>query len=369
MNHIKIPVSQPALIGNAKDYVLDCLDSNWISSNGKYIALFEQKFAEYLGVKHALCCCNGTVALHLALLALGVEPGDEVIVPTLTYVATANAVAYTGATPVLADCEPDTWNIDPLILEALITPKTKAIIPVPLYGHPCDMDSILEIAHRHNLYVIEDAAEALGAKYKGRLCGSIADISTFSFYGNKTITTGEGGMVVTNDDDLAARVRLFKGQGMDPDRRYWFPQIGYNYRMTNIEAAIGLAQMENIDLFLSKRRDIAMWYTKQLSKLSGISVPEEKEYAEHSWWMYSILIGDDFGMSRDELIATLSQHGVETRPFFYPMHVMPVYYNSKCLSLETAEKVSIKGLNLPTHFSLSLSEVETVCTLLKGFGR
>jgi len=269
---MRIPVSQPALIGREKEYVLDCLESNWISSNGKYIGLFEEKFADYLGVKHAIACCNGTAALHVALLALGIGSGDEVIVPTFTYVATANAVVYTGATPVLADCEADTWNIDPAGLEALITPKTRAIIPVPLYGHPCDMDPIMELAKKHGLHVIEDAAEALGARYKGRLCGSMVEISTFSFYGNKTITTGEGGMIVTDNDELADRIRLLKGQGMDPNRRYWFPIVGHNYRMTNIQAAIGLAQLENIDLFLGKRGQIAGWYRDALSGIKGSSL-------------------------------------------------------------------------------------------------
>lgn len=361
----KIPVSCPALIGREKEYVMDCLDSNWISSNGKYIGLFETKFAEYLGVKHAMACCNGTVALHLSLLGLGIGPGDEVIVPTLTYVATANAVKYTGATPVFVDCQTDTWNIDPEKIEPLITSRTKTIIPVPLYGHPCDMDYIMAIAKKHGLFVVEDAAEALGARYKDRLCGSIADISTFSFYGNKTITTGEGGMVVTNDDNLAAKVRLLKGQGMDPNRRYWFPVIGYNYRMTNIEAAIGLAQMENIGNFLNKRRLIAKWYNENLKGICGITLTVEKEYAEHSYWMYSVLIEADFGISRDKTMKMLADHGVETRPFFYPMHVMPVYEDNSSANLRTAEAIASKGLNLPTFYELAEDDVEFIAEVLR----
>lgn len=361
----RIPVSRPALIGREKEYVMDCLDSNWISSNGKYISLFETKFAEYLGVKHALACCNGTVALHAALLALGVGPGDEVIVPTLTYVAAANAVTYTGATPVFADSDPDTWNIDPEKLESLITPKTKAIIPVPLYGHPCDMDPIIDVAKKYGLFVVEDAAEALGAQYKGRMCGSIADISTFSFYGNKTITTGEGGMVVTNDDSLAAKVHLLKGQGMNPNRRYWFPVVGYNYRMTNIEAAIGLAQMENIDNFLNKRRLIAQWYNNRLKDISGITLPIEKNYAWHSFWMYSILIEGAYGKSRDEVMKMLADQRVETRPFFYPMHIMPVYEDNPSANLRTAETIASKGLNLPTFYELAEDDVEFITEVLR----
>lgn len=354
-----IPVSKPALLGNERKYVDDCLESCWISSNGKYIHLFEEKFASYLGVGHAVACCNGTAALHLALLALGIGEGDEVIVPTLTYVATANAVAYTGAMPILADCDGETWNIDPLKAEALITDKTKAIIAVPLYGHPCDMDLIMDMAHRHSLFVVEDAAEALGARYKGRLCGSIADISTFSFYGNKTITTGEGGMVVTNDCNLAERVKIFKGQGMDPNKRYWFPQIGYNYRMTNIQAAIGLAQMENIDQFLEKRQEISGWYNDSLIDISGITLPVVKEYAEHSWWMYSILIENDNLMHRDDIIKLLERNGIETRPFFYPMHILPSYKNNGTV-LTTSEIVSSIGINLPTYYDLKKTDIDYI---------
>jgi len=361
---ISIPVSQPALIGKEKEYLLDCIESNWISSNGKYIGMFEESFAGYLGVRHAISCCNGTAALHIALLALGIGTGDEVIVPTFTYVATANAVTYTGAVPVLVDCESDTWNIDARKIEALITPRTKAIIPVPLYGHPCEMDTILDIAHRHGLYVVEDAAEALGAHYKGQLCGSMADISTFSFYGNKTITTGEGGMVVTNNDALARRIRMLKGQGMDLERRYWFPIVGHNYRMTNIEAAIGLAQMEHIDLFLQKRRQIAVWYSNALKGLKGITLPVVKEYADHSWWMYSILIEDEFGLSRDEIMNLLAQNGVETRPFFYPMHIMPIYHGrEECFV--TAASVAKKGVNLPTYYDLSEKQIDRIANILK----
>jgi len=360
-----IPVSKPSLIGREKEYVQDCLDSTWISSNGKYIDLFEKKFAEYLGAKHALSCCNGTVALHLSLLALGIGPGDEVIVPTLTYVATANAVKYTGATPVLADAEPDTWNIDAEKIEPLITPRTKAIIPVPLYGHPCDMDRINGMAEKHGFYVIEDAAEALGTRYKGRLSGSIADISTFSFYGNKTLTTGEGGMVVTDNDDLSSRVRLLKGQGMDLQRRYWFPVVGYNYRMTNIEAAIGLAQLENVGRFIEKRRLIAQWYKESLEEIPGIVLPAEKEYALHSYWMYTILIGEEFGSNRDATMDMLQKNGVETRPMFYPMHIMPVYKEGSG-RLKIAEQIASKGINLPTFYDMREDDVKFIASLLNA---
>jgi len=362
----RIPVAAPALIGNEKKYVNDCLDSNWISSNGSYINRFEEAFAQYIGVRYAIACCNGTAALHLALLALGVGPGDEVIVPTLTYVATANAVVYTGAAVVLADCEAGTWNMDSAKLELLISPRTKAIVAVPLYGHPCDMDPILALAWKHGLFVVEDAAEALGGRYNGKLCGSMADISTFSFYGNKTITTGEGGMVVTNDAALAAKARLFMGQGMDPQRRYWFPVIGYNYRMTNIEAAIGLAQLENIDGFLLKRRSIAALYNNNLAGIAGITLPIEADYADHSYWMYSILVEENYGRSRDETMAMLAESGIETRPFFYPMHDMPVYGTENDARLSTASQIASKGINLPTFYSLSKDEIEFIAAVLKS---
>jgi len=359
-----IPVAAPALVGNENRYVNDCLETNWISSNGSYISRFEEAFANYIGVNHAISCCNGTAAIHLALLALGIGPGDEVIVPTLTFVATANAVRYTGADVVLVDCEPESWNIDTNKLEVMITRKTKAIIPVPLYGHPCDMDPIIALSRKHGLYVIEDAAEAIGGRYKGRLCGSMAHISTFSFYGNKTITTGEGGMVVTNDDQLATKIRLYQGQGMDSEKRYWFPVVGHNYRMTNIEAAIGLAQLENIDMFLEKRKTIARLYNYYLADLQGLTLPVEKSYAAHSYWMYSILVEDDFAHSRDETMALLAMNGVDTRPFFYPMHCMPVYKSAYHQDLKVAEEVASRGINLPTFYNLTEEDIQYIASTL-----
>ncbi len=365
-NKREIPVSRPALIGNERNYVLECLDSTWISSTGRFIGLFEERFAEYLGVKHAMSCCNGTAALHLAMLALGIGPGDEVIVPTVTFVATANAVRYTGATPVFADCELNTWNISADRVEQLITSRTKAVVPVPLYGHPCDMDPIMRIAGKRGIAVVEDAAEALGARYRGRLCGSIAHISTFSLYGNKTITTGEGGMVVTNDDGLAARVRILKGQGMDPQRRYWFPVIGYNYRMTNIEAAIGLAQIEHIERFVARRRQIASWYGEHLAGIPGVTLPVEKAYAVHSYWMYSIFVEQSFGMTRDDTMTLLAHHGVETRPVFYPMHSMPVYQRPGSQGLSVAEHTASQGINLPMYYGLEQQDVIYISNILRN---
>jgi perosamine synthetase len=360
-----IPVAAPALVGKEKDYVLDCLDSTWISSSGKYIERFEHAFAEFCGVRNAVSCCNGTVALHLALMAAGVGPGDEVIVPTLTFVATANAVAYCGATPVLADSEPETWNMDVNGLRALITSRTKGIIAVHLYGHPTDMDPLMQIAREHSLFVIEDAAEAHGAEYKQRRAGSIGDLATFSFYGNKIITTGEGGMVVTNDDQLAIQIRQLKGQGQDPKRRYWFPILGYNYRMTNIQAAIGLAQMERINWHVARRREVAGLYRKYLGEAPWFQLSPEATWARNAFWINCVLLAEGCPLSRDEVMARLAEHGIETRPFFYPMHTLPMYRDqSKIRTFPVADALASRGFNVPSSSTLTEEEIAYVCDTL-----
>ncbi len=355
-----IPVAVPCFLGNEKKYVDDCIDTTWISSNGKYINEFETKFAEHFGCKHAISCCNGTVTLHTSLLALGVGEGDEVIVPTFTYIATANAVRYCGATPVFADCLPDTWNIDPRDIEKKITPRTKGIIPVHLYGNPCDMGTIMDIARRHGLFVLEDAAECHGAEYRGKKAGTIGDIGTFSFFGNKIITTGEGGMIVTDNDELAKKMRILKGQGMDPNRRYWFNEVGYNYRMTNIEAAIGLAQLEKIDVHIANRRKVAGWYFEEFSRLSDyIQLQTVTPNAESVWWMFSVILKDTVKISRDDLMLRLKEDGIETRPLFYPMHVMPPY-EDKNAGCPVSEYVSANGMNVPTHGQLTREDVKYI---------
>lgn len=359
-----IPVAHPIFNGNEKKYVTDCLETGWISSVGKYIKQFEDGFADFVHSKHAIATCNGTVALHLALLAYDVKPGDEIIVPTLTYVATANAVRYCGATPVLVDSEPNTWNIDPEKIEEKLTPKTRGIIVVHLYGHPVDMDAILRLARKHDLFIIEDAAEAHGARYKDRSIGSIGDIATFSFFGNKIMTTGEGGMVVTNNDAIATKLRQLKGQGMDPERRYWFPVVGYNYRMTNIQAAIGLAQLENASWHLEKRRDIAALYFDHLQGLRGLlELPTEMDWAHHAFWSYTVLIGEKAGMPRDALMQLLQEDGIETRPVFYPMHVMPPYYEPDG-HYPVADEVATRGISLPTHALLEGDDIQFVASRL-----
>ena len=360
-----IPVSAPALVGNEKKYVMDCMESSWISSCGEYVGRFETAFAEFCGVRHAVSCCNGTTALHLALLALGVGPGDEVIVPTLTFVATANAVTYCGARPVFVDSEPETWNLDPELIEARITPRTKAIIVVHLYGHPAEMDAVTAIARRHKLFVIEDAAEAHGAEYKGRRAGTLGDIACFSFYGNKIITTGEGGMVVTDDAALARRVAQLHGQGMDLERRYWFPIVGYNYRMMNLPAAIGLAQLERADWHLSRRQEVAAWYVERLAGMPGLVWQTEKEWATHARWLFTITLGDEEPSSRDAAMSYLGERGIETRPVFYPMHVLPPYREDGAYPV--ADDIARRGLSLPTWAGLERADVDYVCDFLSEF--
>lgn len=355
----RISIAHPRLAGNERKYVLDCLDTNWISSIGKYIGAFEEAFARFCGVKHAIATNNGTTALHLALVALDLQPGDEVIIPTVTYIATANAVRYCGATPVLVDVSPDTMNIDPTDIERRITPRTKGIIPVHLYGHPAEMTRINEIAGRHQLWVVEDAAEAHGAEVLGRKVGGLSTCATFSFFGNKIVTTGEGGMITTDDDALAAKLRLFRGQGMDPKRRYWFPVVGYNYRMTNIQAAIGLAQMETIDKALADRNTLAAWYDTALKPLQDqLVLPRQHDWAKQVYWMYNIFLRDGDEHRRDAVMRQLDEAGIETRPVFYPMHVLPPYKEDTAYPV--ADEWAQRGINLPTHQELTQADVQRI---------
>ena len=355
------PVAAPVFKGNEKKYVMDCMDSTWISSKGKYIPAFEEKFADFCQVKHAVSVMNGTAALHLALLALGIGSEDEVIVPVFAYVASANCVTYVGAKPVFVDCEALTWNIDPQKIEEAVTPRTKAILAVHTYGHPADMPAILDIAQRRSLYVIEDAAEAHGAQIGKQRAGSFGHIAAFSFFGNKIITCGEGGMLVTNDAGLAGTVRQLKGQGVDPDRRYWFPMVGYNYRMTNIQAAIGLAQLEQVDWQLAQRRRIAETYQKYLGNTHGISLQPELPGYTNSYWMTSLVL-DEALPPRDWVMQQLAKQGIETRPFFYPANVLPIYRDC-CAGQDfpVAARISSQGLNLPTSADLTEEDIAAIC--------
>ncbi len=354
-----IPVYEPVLGREELELLQDCIETGWISSLGKHIPLFEKAFAAFCGCSHAAAISGGTAALHLAMLALGIGKGDEVIVPDLTFVATANSVAYTGARPVLADVSPDTWTIDPTCVEDAVTPHTKAIIAVHLYGHPCDMERILEIAREKDIKVIEDAAEAHGAKYRGQRVGALGDVGCFSFYGNKIITTGEGGMVVTNDPRLDSRVRFLRDHSMDPERRYYHPEIGYNYRMTNMQAAVGRAQMRRINKLISAKRRIARAYAKRLRSIEGIALPPEMPWATNVYWLYTILLDDSFGLSASELAKTLASAGIDTRRVFIPMHQMPMY--SSRGEFPVSQDISRRGLSLPSSPTLTEEDIDFIC--------
>lgn len=360
---MKYPIYQPSLIGKEKEYVNECLDTSWISSKGKFVNSFETAFAKYIGTENCSGVSNGTVAIHLALVALGVGSGDEVIVPTFTYIASVNPIALVGATPVFVDSLKETWQMDPKDIEAKITPKTKAIMVVHLYGHPCDMDSIMAIAKKHNLFVIEDCAEAIGTRYKGQHVGTFGDVGTFSFFGNKTITTGEGGMVASNDMTIFDRLVHFKGQGLAKYREYWHDTIGFNYRMTNIEAAIGLAQLENIETFLKKKRQITSWYKENLKGLP-IEFHNESKDVYHSYWMVSILV--EKSPIREKLRDYLKDKEIETRPTFYPIHTMPMY-SANYQKHPNAEDISLRGINLPSYPGLEKQDVDFICDKIKEF--
>ena len=362
----KYPIAEPEISEEELKNVVEAVKNGWVSSKGKFIEEFEGSFAKYVGVKYGVATSNGTAALHLALVALNIGEGDEVIVPDLTFAATINAVIYVGAKPVIVDINPDYWCIDPDKLERVITPSTKAIIPVHLYGHPCDMDTIMEIASRHNLYVIEDAAEAHGAEYKGKKVGSFGHVSCFSFYGNKIITTGEGGMCLTDDRELAERIKILRDHGMNPNRRYWHDVVGFNYRMTNLQAALGLAQLGKIEKFIEKKREIARIYMEELSSLEGITLHPEMSWAKCVYWLYSILIDDvKIKVTRDVLAGKLEENGIETRKFFYPLHEMPIYQKYASFTYSISSKISKQGLNLPSSVKLSEEDVKYIARKIR----
>ena len=367
----RISIAEPVFNGNEKKYLMECIDTGWVSANGRFVNEFQEKFAEYCGSKYAIACANGTVTLMLIMKALNIGPGDEVIMPKLTYVATANAVASCGAKPVFVDSDPDTWNVDPNAIEAAINHHTKAIIPVHLYGLACDMTAIMDISIRYGIPVIEDAAEAHGAMWDGQKVGGIGKIGSFSFFGNKIITSGEGGMIVTNDDDLYRRMNLMKAQGMDSKKRYWHVIRGYNFRMTNMQAAVGLGQLENIDWHIAQRRRVADTYKKLFAeKLDGyVTIQKVENPDSHVYWMNSIILTDKVKKTRDEVMAAMEEANIEMRPLFYPMHVMPVYRDTK-LHLPVAEHLSERGINLPSHSKLDEEKigyiVDSLANIIKG---
>lgn len=355
-------VAETNLIGNERKYLDECVSSNWISSRGPFIDRFEKAFALETGTQYAVSCANGTTALHLVMAALGIGPGDEVIVPTFTMIACANAVRYTGATVQLVDAEPDFLNIDPERIEEAINPATKAILVVHIYGHPARMDAINRIAEKHNLLVIEDAAEAHGAEYQGKRAGSLGIAGTFSFYANKIITTGEGGMVCTNDGSLAALVRKLRDHAFSEDRHFWHEYVGYNYRMTNLQAAVGLAQVERLAAIVDARRRLAKWYRERLEGISGLIMPNEASDSRSVFWMYGVQITPAFGVSRDQMRTELAIRGIETRSFFIPIHLQPIYFDQfQGKDFPVADNMCRHGFYLPTSEVLTERDVDWIC--------
>ncbi len=358
-----IPIYEPWLGELEEQLVLETVRSTWISSLGKYIRQFEDEFATYCGTAHGIATSNGTTALHLALHALGIGPGDEVIVPALTFVASANSVHYTGARPVFADVDSETWTLDPASVARLITPRTKAIMPVHIYGQMAAMPALMELAQQHNLLAIEDAAEAHGAAIAGRRAGSWGTVGAFSFFANKIITTGEGGMLVTNDAELAARCRQLRDHGMPPARRYWHDEVGFNYRITNLQAAVGVAQMTRIDEVIRRKRAIAAQYAEELDGVPGITVAKEAPGTFSVFWMVSALIDPPFPLTRDALVVALREVGIDSRPFFHPLDTLPPYRSETPCPI--ALNLSRRGINLPSSPLLTAEQVGRICSTLR----
>jgi perosamine synthetase len=357
-----IPISQPSITQKEIDYVNDAVKSGWVSSLGKYIDKFEADFANFCGVKHAVSTANGTVAIHLALVALGIKEGDEVIVPDFSFIATANAVKHSGATPIFVDIDPYNLCISVESIKQKITPKTKAIIPVHMYGHPADMPAINALAKEHNLIVIEDAAEAHGSSINGKRVGSWGDCATFSFYGNKNITSGEGGMITTNSDELNERLRYLRDHAMSKEKRYWHKEIGYNYRMTNLQAALGVAQLERADELILKRKEIYSWYKKYLNNFDGVTLNKTYHWADNTYWLVCAELNNYNEEKRVKFMLKMKESGIDTRPFFYPMSMMPMYEKA---DNPITYSVFEKGINLPTYFDLSEDDVKYICEKIK----
>jgi len=358
----RIPVYEPQLGGNVSAYVNECISTGWISSRGQFISKFEEAFARYVGAEAATTVSNGTVAIHLALEALGIGPGDEVIVPSFTYIASVNTILQTGATPVFVDSLDATLQVDPALVAAAITSRTKAVMVVHLYGHPCDMDAIVELCHRRGLLLVEDCAEAFGTRWKGQHVGTFGDAATFSFFGNKTITTGEGGMVLARDPGVMEKCRRLKSQGVSPTREYWHDMLAFNYRMTNIQAAIGLAQLELAEDFLLKKSKIAEFYA---SRFRSLPVRTHVPIGDvtHSYWMCSLIV--DQVDARDSLRSHLSKRSIETRPFFPMAHRMPHCRTDQVLPI--GEQLSARGINLPSYPGLTDQQLDHICASVCEF--
>ncbi|MGV3504258.1 MAG: DegT/DnrJ/EryC1/StrS family aminotransferase [Adhaeribacter sp.] len=363
-----ILVNEPLFLGKEKEYLAQCIDTKWVSSDGPFVRQFEELFAAYLGVKHAVAVFNGTVAIELALAALDLQPGDEVILPAHTIVSCPMGIIRRGCVPVLVDVDPQTWNMDINQLESKISPRTKAVMPVHIFGQSCDMDPLLALAEKYGLYIIEDAAEVHGAEYKGRKCGAMGHVSTFSFYANKIITTGEGGMIATNDDDIAARARYYRNLCFQPQQRFLHEDLGYNFRMTNLQAALGVAQMEKIEDLICIKQEQGRNYTSRLQGVPGLYLQQVEPYAKHVYWVFGLLLDDSVPFDAFEWAQVLLQNGVQTRPFFWPLHQQPVFHKMGLFREESypvAERIARRGLYVPSGMGLTLPDLETVCEIVK----
>ena len=368
-----IPVNEPVLGERELEYVTECIRTGWVSSAGRFIEEFEQKWAEYCGRHYGIAVCNGTVALQVAVAALDLQPGDEVILPTFTIISCALAVIYNGAVPVLVDSDPRTWCLNVDQLKDKITPKTRAIMPVHIYGHPADMDPLLDLADRYGLAIIEDAAEAHGAEYlsgrhssdpRWRRCGGFGTLSAFSFYANKLITTGEGGMVLTDDPGLAEKARSLRNLCFLPERRFYHQELGFNFRMTNLQAALGLAQLERMDQILARKRWMGQEYTRRLKDIQGLQLPVEESWAHSVYWMYGLVLSEETGMDARQFAQRLKERGVDTRPFFLGMHEQPVFHKRGLFLDEhypVAERIARQGLYLPSGLALTEEQLTQVC--------
>lgn len=363
-----IPVNEPLLDGNEKKYLLECIETGWISSEGPFVKQFEAQFAARVGRKYGIAVSNGSVALDTAVVALGIAQGEEVILPTFTIISCAAAIVRAGAVPVVVDCDPHTWNMDISQIEAKITPKTKAIMVVHIYGLPTDMEPVLALAEKYRLQIIEDAAEMHGQTYKGLPCGSFGAISTFSFYPNKHITTGEGGMLVTDDEELAERCRSLRNLCFQPEKRFVHEELGWNFRITNLQAALGVAQLERLDEFLARKRLMGKRYTELLSDIPGLQFPVPRtEYAENIYWVYGLILNDEVPFDAEELMRRLGKYKIGTRPFFWCMHEQPVFRNMGLFNgvfCPEAEKIARRGFYIPSGIALTDEQIEEVAKTL-----
>lgn len=368
-----ILVSEPVVGKKELENILDCLETGWISSAGKYIDEFERSWSSYCGMKHGIAVSNGTAALEIAVSCLQLEKDSEIILPTFTIISCAQAITKQGLVPVLVDCEEDTGCMDISKIEEKITKKTKAIMCVHMYGHPVDMDPLLKLAKKHDLKIIEDAAEVHGAEYKKKKCGSFGDISIFSFYANKLITTGEGGMVLTNNDEFAKRAKSLRNLCFQSDRRFKHAEIGFNYRMTNMQAAIGIAQIDRLEEIVERKRSIAKRYSESLSNIKSIRLPVEKDYAKNVYWIYGIVLNKDANEDPESLALKLRNAGIETRPYWWNIHEQPVYLDQglfKNESYPTAEFLASRGLYIPSGLNLTKEDQDKVIAEIQGiFGK